>query len=94
MTTAKEPLFVTQAEYAGGYKISLSFTDGATVTVDFERFLKSSLNPHIQKYLELCNFKQFSIQDGDLQWNDYDLCFPVADIYENNVSGLGHESAA
>ena len=23
--------------------------------------------------------------DGDSEWNDYDLCFPVVDLYENKI---------
>lgn len=23
--------------------------------------------------------------DGDLQWNDYDLCFPIHDLYTGNI---------
>ncbi len=30
-------------------------------------------------------FKNFSIAYGKLNWNDYDLCFPVQDFYEGNV---------
>ncbi len=28
---------------------------------------------------------KYNLDDGDLEWNDYDLCFPVADLYENNI---------
>jgi hypothetical protein len=27
----------------------------------------------------------FTLRDGDLDWNDYELCFPIADIYEGHL---------
>jgi hypothetical protein len=48
--------------------------------------LSESLNPLIRKYLDLNEFKKFELDNGDLQWNDYDLCFPIADLYENCIS--------
>jgi len=29
-------------------------------------------------------FKKRIANDDDLEWSDYDLCFPVADLYEVN----------
>jgi hypothetical protein len=25
------------------------------------------------------------VRDGDIDWNDYELCFPIADIYEGHL---------
>jgi hypothetical protein len=70
-----------------------SFNDQTTQTIDFENFICSSTNPHIAKYSDLAIFKNFSITDGDLEWNDYDLCFPIADLYENqNIGNIRHGS--
>jgi hypothetical protein len=30
-------------------------------------------------------FKNFKIIDGNLNWNDYDLIFPVADLHEGKI---------
>ena len=73
---------VRSAEYVEGYKVRLCFSDAQERIVDFGPFLQSSLNPMIRKYLNLDEFKCFSVEHGDLHWNDYDLCFPVADLYE------------
>ena len=40
----------------------------------------------IRKYLDEKKFKQYELDDGDLEWNDYDLCFPIADLYENTIA--------
>jgi hypothetical protein len=74
---------VYSATHLNGYKLQIAFNDGHVQVVDFEPFLQNSLNPLIRKYLDPVLFQQFSLENGDLQWNDYDLCFPIADLYEN-----------
>jgi len=78
-------IFVEKAEYLGGHKLQLTFNDGIEQKIDFGPFLSNSLNPFINKYLDLTEFKKYELDNGDLEWNDYDLCFPVADLYENNI---------
>ena len=79
------PVEVVSAEYSGGYRLALGFSDGHAQEVDFEPFLRRSLHPDINKYLNLDLFKQFRIVDGQLDWNDYDLCFPLSDLYEGTI---------
>ncbi len=76
---------VNEAEYVPPYKIRLWFSDGAEQTVNFESFLKKSHHPEIRKYLRQDLFKDFSIAHGRLDWNDYDLCFSMQDLYEGTV---------
>ena len=77
---------VEKAKYLNGYKLKLYFNDGLEQVIDFGPFLSNSLNPLINKYLDLKEFKKYELDSGDLIWNDYDLCFPIADLYENNIS--------
>ena len=76
---------VEKAEYIENHVLHLSFSDGQEKLVDFGPFLRQSLNPLIRKYLDIERFKQFTVEYGDLFWNDYDLCFPVADLYEGHI---------
>jgi hypothetical protein len=76
---------VQSAEYIQDYKLRLVFSDSKERIIDFGPFLRGSLNPMIQKYLDLDDFKNFTVEYGDLYWNDYDLCFPVADLYEGQI---------
>jgi hypothetical protein len=76
---------VVRAQRKSGYKLKIHFTDGATRTVDFEPFLKSSHNPMIRAFLDSRRFAAFTVKDGDLMWGDYELCFPIADLYENRI---------
>jgi hypothetical protein len=78
-------ILIEQAKQIGDYKLELLFNDDTRQQIDFLPFLESSLNPLIRKYLNAEEFRKFSIDDGDLEWNDYDLCFPIADLYENKI---------
>ena len=48
-------------------------------------FLRSSRNPLIRDYLEPSKFGNFRVEYGDLIWDDYGLCFPTNDLYENRI---------
>jgi hypothetical protein len=78
-------VFVIQAKYLEGYLLELEFGDGKRQKIDFEPFLRKSLHPEIQSYLDIGKFKQFRLEYGDLVWGDYELCFPVMDLYENQI---------
>jgi uncharacterized protein DUF2442 len=76
---------VIAAERVGDYALKISFSDGAQRIVDFEPFLRRAANPQIRTYLEPARFSNFRIEDGDLFWDDYGLCFSVADLYESRL---------
>jgi hypothetical protein len=76
---------VIAADYLHDYVITIMFTDLSEKIVDFEPFLSKSLHPSISKYLDKTLFQHFEIKDGNLNWNDYDLIFPVSDLYEGVI---------
>ena len=93
MINENQIIAIEKADYIDTYRIRLHFNDKTTQIIDFGNFILSSHNPHIAKYSDLEIFKKFSITDGDLEWNDYDLCFPIADLYENqNIGNIRHGS--
>jgi hypothetical protein len=59
--------------------------EGRERLIDFEPFLKASRNPAIRAYLDPEKFSHFRLEYGDLIWDDYGLCFPIADLYEGHV---------
>ena len=85
MINESKVINVEKVKYLNGHKLKLSFNDGVEQIIDFGPFLSNSLNPLINKYLDLKEFQKYELNSGDLIWNDYDLCFPVADLYENNI---------
>jgi hypothetical protein len=78
-------LSIKKAEYQGNYKIKLQFSDDIEKIVDFASFLKNAKNPMTKKYLDENLFKSYSIKYGDLIWNDYELCFPIWDLYQQKI---------
>ena len=80
-----ELIEIKTAKYIGDFAIRLFFSDGLNRLVDFKPFLESSLHPSIRKYLDEDRFKQFQIIEGNLNWNNYDLIFPVYDLYRGKL---------
>jgi Protein of unknown function (DUF2442) len=79
------PINIKTAEQVGDYALRLCFDDGTVQTVDFKTFLSHSRHPDIRAYLEPARFVAFRIEYGELIWGDYDLCFPIADLYHNHL---------
>ena len=93
MTAAQ--INVISAAQTGGYRIRLRFEDGTEQDVDFRPFLSHSLHPDIRAYLDPVRFGSFRVEYGELVWGDYDLCFPVIDLYRNQIEhGERLETAA
>lgn len=78
-------LKIDSARYLSDYVIRLKFNDGTEKLVDFKPFLSKSLHPSINKYLDEKKFSSFSITDGNLNWNDYDLIFPIWNLYTGKI---------
>jgi hypothetical protein len=76
---------IIDARYLNNYQIEFTFNYQTKRIVDFENFLRQAKNPMLQKYLNLALFKNFTLRDGDIDWQDYDLCFPIADLYQGRI---------
>lgn len=85
IASKSEKLKIDSAIYLSDYAIRLKFNDGNERIVDFKPFLLKSLHPSIKKYLDEKKFSKFELRDGNLNWNDYDLIFPISDLYKGNV---------
>jgi len=85
ITSENNVLEILNADYIEGHQIRISFSDGKKVIVDFYPFLSASKHPEMRKYLDIDKFRKFKIQDGNLNWNEYDLIFPLEDLYKNNL---------
>ena len=80
------------AKYLSDYVIRIQFNDETEKIVDFKGFLKRSSHPAIKKYLDEQKFRDFKIVDGNLNWNDYDMIFPLEDLYEGSIIKDNHET--
>lgn len=82
----KKNISIKSAKYLRDYEINFTFNDGTSKICDFKEFLNASSHPEIRKYLKTSLFKKFKIEHGDIMWGDFDLIFPIKDIYENELS--------
>jgi hypothetical protein len=82
----KKNLAIKSASYINDYKISIIFKDGTERLVDFYDFLSHSGHPEIRKYLEMNRFKSFKIYNEQLMWGDFDLLFPIEELYSGKIS--------
>ncbi|HEY3875960.1 MAG TPA: hypothetical protein VGM92_10820, partial [Candidatus Kapabacteria bacterium] len=48
-------------------------------------FLRDSTHPDVKKYLDVRNFKAYHIEYGDLMWGDFDLIFPIIELYQGKI---------
>jgi hypothetical protein len=76
---------IVSAEPVGPLKLRLRFSDGFEREIDFARFLQSAQHPATREFLDPAKFARFTVQDGDLFWGDYELCFPIADLYDGRI---------
>ncbi len=76
---------IQEANYLGEYKIRFLFSDGIEKIIDFENFLKNAKNPMTKKYFNKELFQSYSIEYGDIIWNDYEMCFPIWDLHEGQL---------
>ena len=76
---------IEKADYLEEYKIHFIYDDGKENIVDFKPFIFSSTHPEIKKYQNQNLFKWFSLNYGEIEWNDYELAFPIFDIYQGNI---------
>ncbi len=88
------PINIVTAESAGDYRLRLEFDDGSQQVVDFKPFLMKALHPDVRAYLDPDRFASFRIEFGELVWGDYELCFPIADLYRNRIEGATQLDAA
>ncbi len=80
-----DTLKIHSAKYLSDYAIRIRFSDGIDKVVDFKPFLSKSIHPSIKKYLDEKKFSNFNLIDGNLNWNDYDLIFPIWDLYNGKL---------
>ena len=81
----KDIIEISNAEYEGNFLIKIIFSDGLVRIVDFNNFLKSAKNPMTTQFRKEEKFKNFKLEYGDLIWGDYDMCFPIHDLYSGNI---------
>ncbi len=84
-TKESRDLKILKAKYLSDFVIRIFFNDSTEMLVDFKPFLQKSNHPAISKYLNEDKFADYKIIDGNLNWNDYDMIFPIWDLYQGKI---------
>lgn len=82
---AGKEVSVREAKHLGDCRLGITFSDGCVLKLDFAPFLKQA-HPELRKYLNEQEFVRFSVVHGNLSWNDYEMCFPIEDLYSGNLT--------
>jgi len=78
-------LYVKSARHAKSYILEITFSDGYEKILDFAPFIFSNGHPDHDQYKLEKNFLKFQVIDGNLNWDDYTMIFPVEDLYKGNI---------
>jgi hypothetical protein len=81
----QEELKVDSVQYCGEFKLNIIFNDGIEKRIDFLPFLEKSAHPEIKKYLDEKLFKDFQLTEGNINWNDFDLIFPISSLRKGEI---------
>ena len=76
---------IEKVKYVGVHTLELVFNDAKVQRIDFSSFLAKQQNPSLVKYRNIEAFKSFELKHGDLVWGDYEMCFPIWDLYEGKI---------
>ena len=87
-------LSILRAEYVKGHTLRLFFSDRRVVEVDFTEFIRLSALPDVKRYWPVKKFRTFRIEHGDLIWGDFEMLFPIGDLYRNAINRSQEEKAA
>lgn len=78
-------LRIVKAKYIGDFVIELHFSDEKINEVDFKPFIQNSLHPEVNKYKSETEFAKFELKNGNLNWNNFEMIFPLSDLYDKKV---------
>ncbi|MBV2129993.1 DUF2442 domain-containing protein [Arsukibacterium indicum] len=78
-------LSVVNVKHITGHILDITFSDGYNAVVDFAPFIFSVGHPDYEQYKKLDNFLAYKLDDGNLNWDDYTMIFPVEDLYHNRL---------
>jgi len=78
-------LTVKSAKHITNHRLEVTFSDGARREVDFKPFLQRFRHPDLERYKKVTEFKKYKVIDGNINWHDYNMIFPVEDLYKGEI---------
>lgn len=81
-----EEIKVIKYESVGDLTLRITFNDNTVQVIDFTSFLDRATNPMITQYQDPDKFfSDINLEYGELIWGDYEMLFPVWDLYNGIV---------
>jgi uncharacterized protein (DUF1015 family) len=77
---------IVSVKYLTDYKLIVVFEDNQERIADFERFIKSSLQPMTNQFRDIERFKKVYIEHGRLTWEDGQMDISAESIYEGDFN--------
>ncbi|WP_043319731.1 MULTISPECIES: DUF2442 domain-containing protein [Microbulbifer] len=78
-------ILVESVRHLKSHILEITFNDGHKQIVDFAPFIFSVGHPDYEQYKSERKFLEYEIVDGNLNWDDYTMIFPVEDLYANKI---------
>lgn len=79
-------LQIVNAIVSGDLTISLYFNDDTVQIINIGDFIRRNPHPQCNKYLDQEQFKDFSIENGNIVWGkDWDLIFPIEQLHKGEI---------
>jgi hypothetical protein len=76
---------IKNAKHVTYHTLEVEFSDSESRVIDFSPFIFSAGHPDYERYKTKAGFLTFKIEDGNLNWNDYTMIFPVEDLYSGKL---------
>lgn len=85
MLSDKTELLVVETAHVQDHVLNIVFNNGHSVIVDFAPFIFSNGHPNYEPYKNIDVFLSYKLEDGNLNWDDYTMIFPVENLYANSL---------
>lgn len=85
IATQQDTVHIETVQRVCCHRLRIEFSDGKIAEVDFEPFLRASSHPEIHRYLDKRRFQRYRLTHGVLNWGDFDLVFPMEDLYRGVI---------
>lgn len=78
-------LSIEKISHIKSHILEITFSDKHVTTIDFAPFIFSNGHPDYEKYKSEQHFLSYNLIDGNLNWDDYTMIFPIEDLYTGNI---------
>ena len=76
---------IVNVKHLKSHILETAFSDKTSQIIDFAPFIFSSGHPDLEKYQKESDFLTYDIIDGNLNWDDYTMIFPIEDLHKGHL---------